>query len=201
MEYIDEDTFMLTDYGAAHLYGIIPLFYSERSVNEMFTLSDRWLNDKKGEDIYLEKYDRKMYDAPSVAVDLVVLNEDESKILLITRGAHPYVNYLALPGGFYREDDDTIEYAASRELMEETSVSAHITEKDLVKVSSLRKRDPRGWVISIAYKVVLNDSNIKPLANTDAINADWYDIKSLEKDKLAFDHYDIIQEVLKNTKG
>ena len=83
MEYIDEDTFMLTDYGAAHLYGIIPLFYSERSVNEMFTLSDRWLNDKKGEDIYLEKYDRKMYDAPSVAVDLVVLNEDESKILLI----------------------------------------------------------------------------------------------------------------------
>ena len=201
MEYIDEDTFMLTDYGAAHLYGIIPLFYSERSVNEMFTLSDRWLNDKKGEDIYLEKYDRKMYDAPSVAVDLVVLNEDESKILLITRGAHPYVNYLALPGGFYREDDDTIEYAASRELMEETSVSAHITEKDLVKVSSLRKRDPRGWVISIAYKVVLNDSNIKPLANTDAINADWYDIKSLEKDKLAFDHYEIIQQVMKNSMG
>ena len=62
-------------------------------------------------------------------------------------------------------------------------------------------RDPRGWVISIAYKVVLNDSNIKPLANTDAINADWYDIKSLEKDKLAFDHYEIIQQVLKNSKG
>ena len=65
----------------------------------------------------------------------------------------------------------------------------------------IRKRDPRGWVISIAYKVVLNDSNIKPLANTDAINADWYNIKSLEKDKLAFDHYEIIQQVMKNSKG
>lgn len=47
MEYVDEDTFMLTDYGAAHLYGIIPLFYSERSINEMFAMSERWLNDKK----------------------------------------------------------------------------------------------------------------------------------------------------------
>ena len=41
MEYVDEDTFMLTDYGAAHLYGIIPLFYSERSINEMFAMSER----------------------------------------------------------------------------------------------------------------------------------------------------------------
>ena len=50
MEFVDEDTFMLTDYGAAHLYGIIPLFYSERSIKEMFAMSDRWLNDKKGEE-------------------------------------------------------------------------------------------------------------------------------------------------------
>lgn len=27
MQFADDDTFMLTDYGAAHLYGIIPLFY------------------------------------------------------------------------------------------------------------------------------------------------------------------------------
>ena len=89
MEYVDEDTFMLTDYGAAHLYGIIPLFYSERSINEMFAMSERWLNDKKGEEIFLEKYDRKAYDAPSIAVDLIVLNKDKSKVLLITRGSHP----------------------------------------------------------------------------------------------------------------
>ena len=53
---VSRDTFMLTDYGAAHLYGIIPLFYSERSVKEMFVMSDKWLNDKKGEEIYLEHF-------------------------------------------------------------------------------------------------------------------------------------------------
>lgn len=197
MEYVDEDTFMLTDYGASHLYGIIPLFYSERSIREMFTMSDRWLNDKKGEEIYLEKYDRKNFDAPSVAVDLVVLNEDRTKILLITRGAHPYVNYLALPGGFYQNSDDTLEYAAERELLEETSVSAHITEENLVKVTSDKERDPRGWIISTAYKVVLREEDVKPMANTDALHADWYEISSLEKEKLAFDHYDIIQYAIK----
>ena len=85
-------------------------------------MSERWLNDKKGEEIFLEKYDRKAYDAPSIAVDLIVLNKDKSKVLLITRGSHPYVNYLALPGGFYQNTDDTIEYAAARELLEETSI-------------------------------------------------------------------------------
>lgn len=197
MEYVDEDTFMLTDYGAAHLYGIIPLFYSERSINEMFAMSERWLNDKKGEEIFLEKYYRKAYDAPSIAVDLIVLNKDKSKVLLITRGSHPYVNYLALPGGFYQNTDDTIEYAAARELLEETSISVNITEENLVKISSSKARDPRGWVVSIAYMVILNNTDIKPLANTDAISVDWYDIKSLEKEKLAFDHYDIIKYALK----
>lgn len=193
MEYVDEDTFMLTDYGAAHLYGIIPLFYSERSINEMFVLSDRWLNDKKGEEIYLEKYDRKAFDAPSVAVDLIILNKDKSKIMLINRGSHPYVNYLALPGGFYRQSDETVEYAAARELLEETSLSVNITEDNLVKISSAKSRDPRGWVMSVAYKVVVNENDVRPMADTDAINVAWYDVKSLEKDKLAFDHYDIIQ--------
>ena len=111
MEFVDDDTFMLTDYGAAHLYGIIPLFYSERSIKEMFAMSDRWLNDKKGEKIYLEKYDRKAYDAPSVAVDLLIFNKDQSKILLINRADHPYVNKLALPGGFYLPTDISLEYA------------------------------------------------------------------------------------------
>ena len=193
MQFVDSDTFMLTDYGAAHLYGIIPLFYSERSVKEMFALSDKWLNDKKGEDIYLEKYDRKQYDAPSVAVDLVVFNRDRSKILLINRAEHPYVNKLALPGGFYLPTDQSLEYAASRELLEETSVSADITGRDLVKVTSTKGRDPRGWVISVAYRITVDENAVRPVANSDAIYASWVELNSLKKDELAFDHYDIIQ--------
>ena len=196
MEFVDSDTFMLTDYGASHLYGIIPLFYSERSIKEMFAMSDRWLNDKKGEDIYLEKYDRKAFDAPSVAVDLLVFNSDMSKILLINRAEHPFVNCLALPGGFYKPSDKSLEFAASRELLEETSVSLNITEQNLVKVTSTAGRDPRGWVVSVAYKVCIDENSVKPLANSDAIYANWQEVSSLQKDKMAFDHYDIIEYAL-----
>ena len=197
MEFTDPDTFMLTDYGAAHLYGIIPLFYSQRSIVEMFTMSDRILNDKKGEKIYLEKYDRKKYDAPSVAVDLVILNRDKSKVLLINRADHPFVNKLALPGGFYVPTDPTVEAAASRELMEETSVSLDITNENLVKITSTQNRDPRGWVISVAYKVVIDENDCKPLANSDALYANWVSLDSLKQDSMAFDHYDILSYALR----
>lgn len=193
MSFVDDDIFMLTDYGAAHLYGIIPLFYSERSVKEMFAMSDKWLNDEKGESIYLEKYDRKKYDAPSVAVDLLVFNSDKSKILLINRADHPYVNKLALPGGFFVPSDDTLEYAASRELMEETSVSVNITEENLVKVTSVKGRDPRGWIISVAYMVTIDEFSVKPQADTDALYASFVEVKSLNRENMAFDHFDIIQ--------
>lgn len=198
MEFIDEDTFMLTDYGAAHLYGIIPLFYSQRSIVEMFAMSDRILDDKKGEGIYLSKYDRKKFDAPSVAVDLLIFNQDCSKILLINRADHPFVNKLALPGGFYIPSDQTIEEAASRELKEETSVSLKITNKNLVKITSTKNRDPRGWVISIAYKVVVNENDVKPIANSDALYANWVDVNSIKEDNMAFDHFEILNYSLNN---
>ena len=193
MEFVDSDTFMLTDYGAAHLYGIIPLFYSERSIVEMFAMSDRILDDKKGEKIYLDKYDRKKFDAPSVAVDLIILNRDMSKVLLINRADHPFVNKLALPGGFYLPSDLTIEAAASRELMEETSVSLNITNENLVKITSTQNRDPRGWVISVAYKVVIDENDYKVVANSDALYANWFSIDSIKEDSMAFDHYEILK--------
>ncbi len=193
MEFVDSDTFMLTDYGAAHLYGIIPLFYSERSIVEMFAMSDRILDDKKGEKIYLDKYDRKKFDAPSVAVDLIILNRDMSKVLLINRADHPFVNKLALPGGFYLPSDLTIEAAASRELMEETSVSLAITNDNLVKITSTQNRDPRGWVISVAYKVVIDENDYKVVANSDALYANWFSIDSIKEDSMAFDHYEILR--------
>lgn len=197
MAYTDEDTLMLTDYGAAHLYGIIPLFYSERSIKEMFDMSDRWLNDKKGEEIFISKYDRKEYDAPSVAVDLIVLNQERTKILLIHRADHPFVNKLALPGGFYLPTDRDVETAATRELLEETSVHLEITSKQLAKVTSTQGRDPRGWIISIAYKAIVDEEAVKPRANSDALYASWVDISSLKKEDMAFDHYDMLMEILK----
>lgn len=201
MEFVDEDTFMLTDYGAAHLYGIIPLFYSERSIDEMFTMSDRWLNDKKGEEIFLEKYKRSDYEAPSVAVDLLVFNEDKTKILLINRADHPFVNKLAFPGGFFIPTDDTVEATATRELVEETSVDIKITEENLLKITSNKGRDPRGWIISVAYMVLVDEKSIRPQANSDALYANWVEIDCIQKDDMAFDHFEILQYALRVSTG
>lgn len=198
MEFVDEDTFMLTDYGAAHLYGIIPLFYSKRSIDEMFTMSDRWLNDKKGEEIYIDNYDRKAFEAPSVAVDLLIFNKEKTKILLINRADHPYVNKLAFPGGFYMPFDESLESAATRELFEETSIHINITEKNLVKITSTKGRDPRGWVLSVAYMVMVNESKMNPLANSDALYARWVEIASINNEDMAFDHLEILNKVLKS---
>lgn len=163
----------------------------------MFTLSDRWLNEKKGEDIFLEKYDRKAFDAPSVAVDLIVVNKEHTKILLINRADHPYVNRLALPGGFYKPTDDSLEFAATRELVEETGVFVKVTEKNLVKVTSAKGRDPRGWILSVAYLLELEESLVKPVAGSDALYARWVEISSIDKERMAFDHYEILQYALK----
>lgn len=196
MHFVDDDTFILTEYGAHHIYGIIPLFYSQRSKVEMFDMAQRILNPAKGEAIYLEKYNRKQYDAPSVAADLVILSKDKKQILLVTRGSHPYANCLALPGGFYAPEDDTIEQCAIRELQEETGVTVDMADLELTKVSSGKGRDPRGWIVSVAYKVVLKE-DVKPLANSDVILCKWYDIDQLPTLNLAFDHEQIIAEALK----
>lgn len=195
MHFVDDDTFMLTEYGSHHLYGIIPFFYSQRSKEEMFQMAARILNPEKGESIYLETYNRKQYDAPSVAADLVVISADKKRILLITRGNHPFANCLALPGGFYTPNDDTIENCAIRELREETGISLSASNLQLIKVSSGNNRDPRGWIVSVAYLVQLK-ADAKPIADSDAIMCKWYDIAELGNMQLAFDHREIIEKAM-----
>ncbi len=195
MHFVDDDTFMLTEYGSHHLYGIIPFFYSQRSKEEMFQMAARILNPEKGESIYLETYNRKQYDAPSVAADLVVISADKKRILLITRGNHPFANCLALPGGFYTPNDDTIENCAIRELREETGISLSASDLQLIKVSSGNNRDPRGWIVSVAYLVELK-TDAKPIADSDAIMCKWYDIAELCNMQLAFDHREIIEKAM-----
>ncbi|MBQ1850334.1 MAG: NUDIX hydrolase, partial [Lachnospiraceae bacterium] len=78
-----------------------------------------------------------------------------------------------------------------------TSVFAKVTEKNLVKVTSTKGRDPRGWIMSVAYLLELDEALVRPIANSDALYAKWVELSSLEKDKMAFDHYDIIQYVLR----
>ena len=129
------------------------------------------------------------YEKPSVTADCVVF-DDRGRLLLIRRRNPPFAGQFALPGGFV-DPDETTEAAAWRELLEETGLQAR--ELRLVGVYSKPGRDPRGWTISIAYLVSVDEG--APVAGDDAaaveFRADWRELT------LAFDHDEIVRDAAK----
>ena len=65
---------------------------------------------------------REYPDYPRVAVGVVVLSPDHSKVLLIKRGKPPEQGRWSLPGGG-QELGETLEECARREVLEETGVT------------------------------------------------------------------------------
>ncbi|WP_024865972.1 NUDIX hydrolase [Butyrivibrio sp. FCS014] len=116
--------------------------------------------DKNGltEKEFLENYSDSIYEKPSVTVDILVLTVDESisklKVLLVKRDEHPYLNQFALPGGFIKPDE-TAYQAAARKLNEETGLKDIYL--DQIYTFTKPGRDPRGWVMSIAYLALVPD--------------------------------------------
>ena len=180
----------LTDRGADYINGVIPLFYSERSKNELKSVFAKQNQaEENGEALFLSTYHIEDYERPSVAADIATFalrreNEQSYRhdpkpllsVLLIQRGEHPYMNCWALPGGFLRPDE-TIEECAARELCEETNVSAALVP---IGVFSKPDRDPRGRILSNAFLSVLTEENVKVMGGDDALHAKWFEINMEE---------------------
>jgi len=126
---------------------------------------------------------------PSLAVDCVVFDQG-GRLLLIRRKNPPFRGRYALPGG-YVEYGETTEHAAARELAEETGLIA--AALSLIGVYSDPHRDPRGHMVSIAYRVAV--TGYDPHAGDDAADAafvaDWEDLD------LAFDHRIIVDDAVR----
>ncbi len=137
------------------------------------------LRNKDGltEEEFLKKYNPGKYNRPSVTTDILILgmNEDYSglKILLIKRGNHPFMGCWALPGGFVQEDE-TAYQAAARELEEETGLRGGYL--DQIYTFTKPGRDPRMWVMSIAYLSLVQELEAVK-GNDDADDAAWFDLK------------------------
>lgn len=133
------------------------------------------------------------YPRPALTVDAIVFN-DNSEILLIQRSSQPFKDLWAFPGGFVNEDE-TVEMAVSRELEEETGIENVILKQ--FYTYSEPHRDPRHRTVTVAFvgKVM---STTKPIAGDDAKNAQWFKLNALPP--LAFDHKQILEEVLQNQK-
>lgn len=132
------------------------------------------------------------YPRPAVTADCVVItNEAEPKVLLIQRGFDPYKGCWAFPGGFMNMDETT-EQCAIRELEEETGLRV----SDIHQIGAYSKvdRDPRGRTITVAYLAFV-DEPIVVTGQDDAAKAEWFPLSALPK--LAFDHADIMEDVIK----
>jgi 8-oxo-dGTP diphosphatase len=125
---------------------------------------------------------------PRVAVDIAIFSvrEGRLKVLLVKRGAPPFEGRWALPGGFLKEQE-SLDAAARRELLEETGVSDVYLEQ--LFTFGEPGRDPRGRVLSVSYFALLPTASA-PTAGGDAAEAAWTD--AYAPPSLAFDHAEIL---------
>lgn len=128
-----------------------------------------------------------------LTTDIVVFAEQAGvlHVLLIERGSEPFAGYSALPGG-YVDEGETFTEAASRELREETGLSARLRT---VGIYDTPGRDPRGRVVSVAHFAVLPDIPT-PTAGDDAREARWVPVADVlaNSASLAFDHAEILRD-------
>jgi 8-oxo-dGTP diphosphatase len=134
-----------------------------------------------------------------LSVDAVVFGytaRESISVLLIKRTIDPYLHTWALPGGFV-EDDESLEEAVTRKLLNEAGV--HINYLEQLYTFGLPRRDPRGRVVSVAYFGLVNPTNFKLSTTADAEDVGWFNIKELPP--LAFDHDHIIGEAVKRLRS
>lgn len=116
--------------------------------------------------------------------------DKDGRVLVVRRKNPPFKGQYALPGGYVDYGEST-EAAAVRELGEETGLTA--ARVSLIGVYSDPHRDPRGHVVSIAYRVETtgHDPRAGDDAQAAAFLADW------EALDLAFDHRRILKDAVR----
>lgn len=124
------------------------------------------------------------------SVDCVIFGFDNEKlkVLLIERGAEPYLGHFALPGDLVYPGED-LDLAAKRILNELTGLSDVYLEQ--VKTFGSVDRHPLGRVITISYYSLIKIDTSQVGASSWAKQAYWHPVDDLPK--LAFDHRDILE--------
>ena len=146
-------------------------------------------------------YDPTLFPAFAVTVDVVVLTMSEGTlhVLLVRRGEAPFKGMWAIPGGFKRPTE-TLDEAAKRELVEETSVDAASLLTQFGAYGD-PERDPRMNVVTIGYLAVLRDMGAV-VAGTDAADAALVPVSDVLNGNvdLAFDHLRIVGDAIERVR-
>src|SRR5258708_1786512 len=123
---------------------------------------------------------------PPIAADVIA--EIGDCIVLIERKNIPFG--WALPGGFV-DLGETVEQAAIREALEETSLEVEL--RALLGVYSRPDRDPRGQTVTVVY---IGRGHGTPLARDDAKEIGLF-APTNPPTPLAFDHAEILGDYLR----
>lgn len=127
-------------------------------------------------------------DTPLLAVDIIIEPITAPGRIIVIERLNPPHGY-ALPGGFV-DIGETLEQAAVREALEETSM--RVTLKALLGCYSNPQRDARGHTVSAVY---IASGEGDPMARDDARALQLIDPKH-PPEPLAFDHALMLQDYL-----
>ena len=131
------------------------------------------------------------YKNPVPTVDIII--EIGDKIILIERKNPPYG--WAIPGGFV-DYGESLENAAMREALEETSVHVELYEQ--FYTYSRPDRDPRHHTITTVF--LARALKGIPRADDDAKSLELFTSDSLP-DTIAFDHRDVLMDYFRYKKN
>lgn len=164
-----------------------------------------------------ENYNAKKYRTPDgLPTDIIIftlqskknsiktnknLPDYELSVLMIKRKQWPFENCWAFPGGFSNENESLLE-AAQRELYEETNISKDDVFIEQLKTYYKPGRDPRGWMPTVAFYTIVNESALSNRkAADDAKEVDLIPVEeALSSYDLAFDHKEILQDAYEMIK-
>ena len=137
-------------------------------------------------------YDKQCFKAKDYreAVDAVI-EDGKGNVILIKRKYPPFLGMYALPGGFI-EKNETPRQALLREVKEETNL--HVKIKKIIGKYDKEGRDPRGRIVSTAFKCNIIGDLPELEFGDDASTVELVPIEKLNDLNLAFDHKDILKD-------
>lgn len=134
-----------------------------------------------------------------VAVDAIVFgySQHQLHVLLVQQKYGPMKERWVLVGGFVK-DDEALQAAVERELREEAGIAVNYLEQ-LYTFGDDLQRDPRMRVVSVAYFALVNSTELRLQADTDAADARWFPLNELPS--LGYDHNHILHVAIQRLKS
>lgn len=142
------------------------------------------------------------YLSPILTIDVVMVTLKNLRIhvALMTRAAEPFINALALPGGYIHAQEDVDTTAAAVRILKSklSFVPRHLEQ---VYTASGMHRDPRGWSASVVYLALQEPAVMEQLAAAGQVTLHDVHDGVAHLPALAFDHADLIDAAIARLRG